>query len=161
MLLKCFLYLQSSWSGVNTRKLTKIINMFNKSLKNVIVYCSNPPEVYGNLRLFCLKKGLNEHKTSRGGFPFSFEGVEVHKTEIISGTIDKYIMNLIKNALLLNRKEGSHFVTLTDKLVKEIKLNYEINKGVYIIKDFSITNKFGYTINNKITRSKIEKLLNK
>jgi hypothetical protein len=56
--------------------------------KTSIIYKTEVPESYGNLKLFCDVYGLSYNTFSRKKFPFLLDGYEVHKVEHLSGGID-------------------------------------------------------------------------
>lgn len=56
--------------------------------KTAIVYKSKIPECYGNLKLFCLEKGLMYNTISKKSLPFTYEGFEVHRVSFISGAFN-------------------------------------------------------------------------
>ena len=49
--------------------------------KTVIIYKTPVPECWGSLKLFCKAYGLEYESTRRIGFPFEFNGYEVHRVE--------------------------------------------------------------------------------
>lgn len=55
--------------------------------QTVIIYKSEVPECFGNLKLFCDSKGLKYNTYSRRKLPFEFDGYEVHRVPFQSGTI--------------------------------------------------------------------------
>lgn len=55
--------------------------------KSVIIYKSEIPECFGNLKLFCETKGLKYNSYKAKKLPFEHEGFEVHRVPFQSGTI--------------------------------------------------------------------------
>jgi hypothetical protein len=53
--------------------------------KTVLVYCTDPKEIYGNLRLFCAEKGISYNTYSRKKFPFNVNGIKLEKIKISYG----------------------------------------------------------------------------
>lgn len=50
--------------------------------QTVIIYKSEIPECFGNLKLFCDSKGLKYNTYSRKDLPFEFEGYDLDIIEI-------------------------------------------------------------------------------
>ena len=57
--------------------------------KTVIIYKSEVPECYGNLRLFCDTKGLKYNTIAKKKLPFEHDGAEVHRVPFFSGAWEK------------------------------------------------------------------------
>jgi len=55
--------------------------------KSIIIYSANPPECYGNLKLFCKIKGLKYNTYKSKQLPFTYDGFEVHRVPFISGNV--------------------------------------------------------------------------
>lgn len=53
--------------------------------QTVIIYKSEVPECYGNLRLFCDTKGIKYNTYSKKKLPFMHDGFEVHRVPFLSG----------------------------------------------------------------------------
>lgn len=60
----------------------------------VIIYASNPPECYGNLKLFCDLKGIKYNTYSRKKLPFEYEGSKVYRVPFIMRSL--FINNINK-----------------------------------------------------------------
>ena len=56
--------------------------------QTIIVYKSEVPECYGNLRLFCEVKGIKYNTYVQKKMPFKLNGIEVHRVPFISGSIN-------------------------------------------------------------------------
>ena len=53
--------------------------------QTVIIYMTKVPECYGNLKLFCEKKGISYNTYSRKEMPFVINGIEVHRVPFQAG----------------------------------------------------------------------------
>jgi len=56
--------------------------------KTVIIYKSEVPECFGNLRLFCETKGIKYNTYNRKQMPFEYDGFEVHRVPFLSGKFE-------------------------------------------------------------------------
>lgn len=55
--------------------------------QTVIILNTPVPECFGNLKLFCEKKGLKYNTYSKIKLPFEFNGYQVHRVPFQSGSI--------------------------------------------------------------------------
>ena len=56
-------------------------------MRNVIIYMTPVPECWGNLKHFCEAKDISYNTFSRKKAPFEVNGYQVHKVQILTGTI--------------------------------------------------------------------------
>lgn len=57
--------------------------------ENIIIYCSEIPQPYGNLKTMCEDLGVPYNSFKSKSFPFEINNIKVHKIPIIKGSRTK------------------------------------------------------------------------
>ena len=105
--------------------------------RNFIVHCKPVPELYGNLRFFCLKNKIPYSTYSKKSFPFDLDGYAVCKVVRNAETIHEYILKIIHEKLNNHKARGCFLFIITDELVN-VHLDFCLFEDGFIVKEFKL-----------------------
>lgn len=112
-----------------------------------MVYATERPERYANLKVFCEEKGLSYNTYSRKPFPIKYKKYYVHKVCLVSGDFDECVFDIVINQFKSLEGVGCitdkkpHSLTINNNFIKSIDLSAHFDGKKYKIKSVDLNMK--------------------